>query len=636
MCGLLGAVGDVEPLRPAFGRALDTLAHRGPDGGDIWEQPGVLLGHRRLAILDLTSAADQPMADPESGTVIVFNGEIYNYLELREELKSLGHRFRTSSDTEVLLKAWLQWEEGAFDRLNGMWAFAIWDSNQRRLILARDRFGVKPLYHARVGGALVFASEPKALLALDPTLAEPDVQTLASLWLDSAVQFGDHSYYRRIRALPAASWGYVTPDDVELRHRRFWDYPSPDPDAGSLVRRAGSDEETFTSLFLDAVRIRLRSDVPVGLTLSGGLDSSGILAAHATLSDQPIRCFTAVYGDQRSEESWARIAAGEGRGSLQPVEAVIADWPATLQRIVHHMDGPGYTPAVFPLWKIMASARAESVPVLLEGQGGDELLGGYTQYVVLALLGDMARWFRGRSRIGELRSTARGLLETFGAKSSLLWMAKLATSSMADRLGPRRERAALAPQLAAHSVRSVEQLPHGDHPAQFRAQLDDHRRRVLPALLHYGDAISMAHGIEVRLPFMDYRLVEWVFRHLPALVLNGESKGLLRSFLRNHGMPQIAARKDKMGFQTPLRQMLLSSGGKELLDSMIQNSNAAIWDYFDRKSVKDFMIRSIRGDDFLLFHAYKLITIHVWLTQISAQRVRWDAPTSAVSVPARV
>ncbi|MDJ0514350.1 MAG: asparagine synthase (glutamine-hydrolyzing), partial [Methyloceanibacter sp.] len=377
MCGILGVLGKGAPFAEAdFRSALDTLAHRGPDASSIWCDDGVMLGHRRLAIIDLSQAGTQPMRDDASGLMIVFNGEIYNYLEMRTALEEKGHKFRTQTDTEVLLKGYAEWGPAVQDRCNGMWAFVIWDPKTRKAFISRDRFGVKPFYFAERNGQFLFSSEPKALHRLDPHLTEPNPAALVELIVSSRVHVGSQTVYRSISALPAAHCGFYDTASQKLTLMRYWDYPEADPSASGPY-----DYEYFAEVFTDAVRLRLRSDVEVGLTLSGGLDSTAVLAATKNLMTKPPACFTSVYPrEEGGEIRWAQIAADRAGTSLLPVESDLRTWWDTLPKIVHHLDAPEMSPAVLPLWSIMAKARDRNVPVLLEGQGADEALGGYTYH----------------------------------------------------------------------------------------------------------------------------------------------------------------------------------------------------------------------------------------------------------------
>jgi asparagine synthase (glutamine-hydrolysing) len=622
MCGILGYAGPrVEQERHAFEAALDLLQHRGPDDRGVFGSDGVLLGHRRLSIIDLSTAGHQPMVDADSGAVVTYNGEIYNYLELRQELESRGHRFRSATDTEVLLKAYLEWGPGCLGRLNGMWAFAVWIPARQTLFCARDRFGVKPFYLWRNSSSIAFASEPKAILALRPETRRVDESTLAAFLGQSDLYTGDRSFYEGIRVLPpahCAQWSAATGD---LRMWRYWNYPS-EP---ARLQSPQHEIATFTALLDDAVRIRLRSDVPVGLTLSGGLDSTAVLTGAMKSGSQPLACFTSVYSSQeRGEAGWAQRAAAPY--GIQPieVEATESNWLDTSLDISWHMDGPGSSQAVYPLWFVMREARARAVPVLLEGQGADELLGGYSQHAVLALLREVRAVTTrpNRNSVQEMHLAWRRLVRTFTLRWAVLWTLREAFPGL---LGLYRRRstasAVMRPELAVHLPpdRFGLDAPPWTDPLSRRL-LDDHSRGVLPGLLHYGDAISMAHGIESRLPFMDYRLVEHLFARSSELkVRQGETKWLVREYLRRNGQRSIGERPDKLAYPTPLEHWLVRAGGATAKEVLLQ-PGALIHTYCEPSRIDRLIRMHVAGRAGAGYHVYRLVSTELWLrTCIAAQ-----------------
>jgi asparagine synthase (glutamine-hydrolysing) len=626
MCGLAGVVGDSDRFAPRFHYALDSIAHRGPDGEGIERRSQMLLGHRRLAIIDLSPGGYQPMVDSASDAVIVFNGEIYNYIELRAQLAAEGVHCRGSSDTEVLLKAFLHWREAAFAKLNGMWALAIWEPQRGTVTLSRDRFGVKPLYWHVTGGTLIFGSEPKALIALDPRLAEPDPAAIYDLVVNSRSFAGERSFYRNIRCLPPAHWAVFRPGEATLKAQRFWQFPRPEgqpptPEAATSA---------FAELFDDAVRLRLRSDVPVGLTLSGGLDSSAVLAGAQKQHDAPMRCFTSVYGgSDRAEESWARIASTAWGAELETVEANDKDWLETVTSIVHHMDGPGFSPAVFPLWAIMRRARAAGVPVLLEGQGADELMAGYPQYLGIELGARLNDALSGKGSLSDVRDCYRSAAASVGGRTVLLWALRRQFPAMDRAFGPRRARARMfVDDSLAESARADNSL---GLPPLLAALHADHSEMVLPPLLQYGDAISMAHGIETRLPFMDYRLVEWVYRTNPPLITAGRTKMPVRHYLAANRLRAIADRADKLGYPTMVRRWLGAGVGKGFVDDLIATPGAELWSLVDRQAVVALVDKSRAGDAIALFHLYKLVVTQIWLQQ--AKQPRASVTRNATPLP---
>lgn len=621
MCGILGMVGAIKDVsQDTFQSALNAIAHRGPDAQATWRTDSACLGHRRLAIIDLSERGTQPMVDEESGLIIVFNGEIYNYIELRDELTSKGYRFRSDTDTEVLLKGFLEWGDDVLARCNGMWALAIWDPRERRVFLARDRFGVKPLYYALQQGRLFFASEPKALHILDKALTEPDESALVDFVVDSRMHIGSRTFYRSIRAIPPSYCATYVAGDDDIAQRRYWDYPDPQPEACASM----DADEQFAELLVDAVRVRLRSDVRVGLTLSGGLDSSAVLAAVKDLQGASLHCYTSVFsGAHRGEERWAEIAANYAGASVEPVEASFDDWLPTLSQIVRHMDGPGFSPAVFPLWAIMSKARRDNTPVLLEGQGADELLAGYPQYPAIATLEHLKA-----CRIFQFANGVYKMRETFTARWTAGWLARRAFPGPVSMF-TRRHRLELFQHdcLQAWQNRGTDPTvsSQGRYYDPVRAELwNDHAINVLPALLHYGDSISMAHGIETRLPFMDYRLVEWVFRSRQPLFEDGMSKSMVRSFLRNRKFDAIADRKDKQGYPTPITDWYKSIGVQYCQD-ILSDRNSLMWNIFAKEHIRRLADSAGRGSVRGIFHLYKILTIDLWLKDLKQRMIELKA-----------
>ena len=569
MCGILGWLGAHNPEDvERFGSALDLLKHRGPDDRGIYQKPGLLLGHRRLSILDLSPGGHQPMLHEETDAAIVFNGEIYNHVELRQQLENLGHRFKGNSDTEVLLHALIAWGEDAIPRLNGMWAFAFWHPARNTLLLARDRFGVKPLYFREGRDGFAFASEPKSLLALFAEHRSVNITTLLDFLGNNLLYAKGDSFYDGIKVFPPAHFAEYNLDSCKLKLTRYWDYPV-DSDK-ELTAEKASDE--FENLFSDSVRLRLRSDVPVGLTLSGGLDSTGVLAASALHNPEPLTCFTSVYDDGNSDELvWAKLAAQTAGAPLTPVTASQDDWLDTLRKIAWHMDGPGYSPAVIPLWHLMKRARADGVPVLLEGQGADEALAGYPQYAVLEFLSYLSGKTDQPFSLKGLGNRFQSLRRTFTLRWTLAWMARELSPLLLD-LHRRRVgfKSLLRNEIKIPSVPVLNKASKAD--LVRNRLLEDHSRTILPGLLHYGDAVSMSHSIEARNPFLDYRLVEWMFRLPNKLIFNqNQTKWVLRQFLVNHGQESIGNRPDKKGYPTPIGNWLASEQGSEVEQLLLES-----------------------------------------------------------------
>ncbi len=622
MCGILAIIGNTLPVSMELAnQALDTLAHRGPDDRGVWQVPGAWLGHRRLSIIDTSSAGHQPMLDESTGVALTFNGEIYNYIELRKELEALGHRFHSHSDSEVLLRAYLAWGERCVDRFNGDWAFLIWDPRSRTAFFSRDRFAVKPLYYTRAKGALAIASEPKALLELYPELRRVNERALYRFLKESALYDHTDCFYDGIQLLQPAHYGIYKPEGDTLDIVRYWDWPDGESSG------PGDVQAQFDALFEDAVRLRMRSDVPVGITLSGGLDSTAVMSTaekHLELGSVRMTAFTSVYENQPDspvvdERKWAALAAQNCvHVDLQLVDAPNQLWLQTLRRIIGYMDGPGYSPAVFPLWHIARTASRQGVKVLMEGQGADELLGGYRDYAAAALLEKLGPFLRRFKWLALWRELA-GCFATFGAAAFLTRLSRLMFPWLID-LNYRH--AGLLGVMRADFIERanavLENLPVRNNTSASLAEnvmRFDFSSRELPGLLQYGDTVSMANGIESRLPFLDYRLVEFCAR-LPIewKIRTGQTKYILREYLRRIGQAQIANRKDKKGYPTPIERLFKSNNG-EMLRELLLGPDARISAYCDQEKIRKLLDRYLSGRNRSENPLYRLLSAELWLRE---------------------
>ena len=540
MCGIAGIFdrqGGHDAV--AVSRMLDVQAHRGPDGSGTWVDPGIVLGHRRLAFLDLSHEGAQPMTYGEDRYVVTYNGEIYDYVETRRTLERLGHTFRSSSDTEVLLAAYAEWGTDCLSRLNGMFAFAIWDRTERTLFVARDRLGVKPLVYTWDGARFGFASEAKALHAAGLASGGMDANAVYE-YLARGYTSAGRSFHEGVHVLEPGHAMLVT-QDLPLRTWSWW---NPDRSEDTAYTSVQEWSDRVAELLDDAVRIRLRADVPVGAHLSGGLDSSAIAAAaarHHTGAD-PLQTFTGAFVDDAAsdERRWSRSVAAATGATLHEVEIGVDDLATHFERILWHMDEPIAGPGVFPQMMVSDLVASRGIKAVLGGQGGDELFGGYLRHRAL----HYKRAAQGHSgfgpRIGaafELARLARGEWRRVRRTSTRATDADLSPAFLAQVDPAVRE-----------SVR-VGALTH----ANARELMWHDLRAYLPALLHVEDRTSMAASIESRTPLLDYRLVELALRIPEELLFApGDPKPLLRRAVRDWLPADVVGRRDKKGFPTPL------------------------------------------------------------------------------------
>jgi asparagine synthase (glutamine-hydrolysing) len=566
MCGITGIIttGQDGVSFVRLQKMTGSLAHRGPNGEGLWLQGAVGLGHRRLAIIDTSGAAAQPMHHADRYT-IVHNGEIYNYLELRQTLQQKGYRFASQSDTEVILAAFDHWGPGCLQHFDGMFAFAIWDEKEQSLFAARDRFGEKPFYYCLHQKQLLFASEMKALWAGGmPRQYSPSLLlNYLALGLVQHPVDQSQTFFENILSLPPAHSLHYRPGDAQPTVNRYWQlakgqavqFPSPDAAAEQLL-----------ALLQQSVQRRLRSDVAVGTSLSGGIDS-GTIAALANRSTAGLKSFSAVFPGFEKDES-AAIAQTAGHlhipnHTTQPdAEGLVAHF----DKLCHHQEQPFGSASIFAQYQVFALAAQQQVTVLLDGQGADETLAGYHRYL---------HW--------HLQQLWRHDKKAFAADKKALLQ-----NGVPLRWGLANLLAALFPQKAASRLaqrarQQVLGLP-GIDPGFLQRAYDaasitkpvaaglndmlyhDTVQMGLEELLRYADRNSMAHGREVRLPFLSHELVTFVFS-LPAAykIHDGFTKWVLRKAVEGLLPPAIVWQTNKTGFEPPQRLWMQHEGLQQLV-----------------------------------------------------------------------
>ena len=550
MCGIFGMVGrrDHSGLREA---AL-TLKHRGPDGFSEWasDDHAVYLAHCRLKIIDLSDNARQPIGNEDGSIQLTFNGEIYNFQELRKELLAAGHRFRSQSDSEVIVHGYEQWGESVVSRLRGDFAFGLWDSSKRRLFLARDRLGVKPLYYGIRGGELAFASEPRALLPFLPKPLKPNVGALLSYLRVGYVQ-GAQSIWEGVFRLPPATTLSFDAEKQTVELRRYWILPT------QTVAMTNDDAVAATGELLEsAVQEELVSDVPIGVFLSGGIDSSLIAAVAAQARPGVESFFVDFPGWAGSERADATVAASHVGSHHHTIDIDAASFslndPEHANEFFHAFDEPIADLSILPTWHLARVVR-ERVTVALAGDGGDELFGGYSWYQqVKATPRRQLAWFgeRIRRRFGFGREWPTGCAD----QQEYYHLLHFPTFTIS-------ELALLFPQWAeqARSLRagiSIDPVSECKGDETKRWQYLDIQSFMVDSNLARVDRASMAHGLEVRVPLLDHRLAE-LSLSLPAELDNWEKsgKGVLRRLSAKY-LPAYLQNKPKQGFSFPLNRVV--------------------------------------------------------------------------------
>src|SRR5262245_5966932 len=559
MCGIAGIVklnpGDVVGTARVK-RMRDVLRHRGPDGEGLWIDGPVGLGHRRLAIVDV-AGGHQPMQSDTGSAVVTYNGEIYNHAALRAGLEARGHVYRTRSDTETILHLWDEYGAEGVERLHGMFAFALWDRQARELLLARDRLGIKPLYYAIADDELLFASEIKAILAASPERPRFNEAILPEFLANRFVA-GEETFFRGVKKLlPGRTLTWSA--DAGIAIRRYWQLPAAlDPSPGSFEAEARRLRQELEA----AVQSHLMSDVPLGLFLSGGLDSAGLAGLMAPMTPDPIRTFSVSFAEPEGDElPYARLAARAVGAVHREVVVSPREFVEALPRLVWHEDEPIAFPSSVPLYFVSRLA-ADSVKVVLTGEGADELFLGYNRYRVTAWNDRAARVY------GRLpaQTRARALAAVNAIAPGLSRYVR--RSFVALEPGPRalffenfsvfppaRQRDLLRPDRLldardpyAAGLACYDAAPGGILERTSHADLQTY----LVELLMKQDQMSMAASIESRVPFLDHLLVERIAAMPASLKLRGgRTKAVLRAALRDVVPPAILTRR-KMGFPVPL------------------------------------------------------------------------------------
>jgi asparagine synthase (glutamine-hydrolysing) len=623
MCGIFASLGF-----PPDKANIDIISHRGPDGEgwmvfDTARGP-LALGHRRLAIIDLTESGHQPMSYEDGRYWLIFNGEIYNYVELRRELEAAGRVFHTQSDSEVLVAAYAQWGESSLDHLFGMFAFLIWDTREQRLFAARDRFGIKPLYWVETQRGIAFASEIKQLLNVPGVSRAANVARLRDFLASGISEHTGETMFSDVRQLRGgecvtcdlAMW---SPGDG-LAVRRWYGVLR----SGGLNVSEAEAGERFRELLTDSVRMHLRSDVPVGSCLSGGLDSSSIVCLmdrqlRGEQSAAPIHTVSACYSEKEVDERpFMEAVVRETNCDPEYVYPRVDDAFASAEKITWHQDEPYGSTSIFAQWSVFAAARAAGVKVMLDGQGADEQLAGYHGgfYYYVADLVRRRRWldlartviqrkdFHGLSYMDQLRGLSLPALSRFFRRSQtkVLGPPDWLNSDVLNLVDDQRSAFDIA--LASVGLGPVRTI--GDLCVAM-AQSSN-----LTMLLHWEDRNSMAHGIEARVPFLDHRLVEFSIalgdRHK---IVHGDTKRVLRRAMAGILPQSIVNRRDKLGFATP-EQSWFRGPLRSVLEAGVEDTLALFPKLLNVGSTRLLVRQMLDGVRPLDFTAWRIVNVGVW------------------------
>ena len=606
MCGIAGVLyaDSGRPVDPAVTKAMgDAIAHRGPDAEGFWSEPGIGLVHRRLSIIDL-AGGDQPIGNEDDSVQIVFNGEIYNFQELRSGLEARGHRFRTRSDTEVIVHLYEEEGEQLVQRLRGMFAFALWDRNRRRLLLGRDRLGIKPLYIYRDAEKLIFGSELKAILA-HPGVPRALAPEALEEYLAFGMVCGSSSIFRRIEKLAPAHVLTAGPDALDRPAQRYWQLHI-EPDHGPTAEEW---QERIRANVAETVRMHLIADVPVGAFLSGGVDSSVLVASCAGQTNGPLQTFSIGFREESfSELPYARLVA-EQFGTRHTAEIVTPDAVTLIDQLTHYYDEPFADSSAIPTFLVSRFA-ARSVKVVLSGDGGDEAFGGYARYAHDLKEAALRRWLPGWFRRAVLGPVARRwpkadwLPRPLRAKTRLTNLSLDAAEAYGNtmslcRLPLRRQLMAhdLAAELNGHRperrfVDGCRTVPPDDPlGGMIAADVDV----TLPDdFLVKVDRASMAHGLEVRPPLLDHELFELAAR-IPSRfkIHEGQTKWILKQSYQGR-LPADILWRPKHGFEIPV-DAWLRGPLRSMFEEAVLQPQARVGDLLDQVRVRNLYQDHLRG-----------------------------------------
>jgi len=612
MCGIAGFFNSrltESQATESIERMLQSIAHRGPDARGTWWHNGLMLGHNRLSIIDLSHEADQPML--YCGNCIVFNGEVYNYLEIREELLLKGYRFTTQSDTEVVMAAYLEWGSNCVNHFIGMWAFALYDFTKNLVFASRDRFGIKPFYYIYKAGAFYFASELKGL---KPTPVFGNSLNLNQV--SRGLQMGwlcynDETYFEDISALPAAHNMLIHFDSNEIKDieiTRYWDICTGEYSHSTFEQKS----DQFRQMFAESIALHMRSDVAVATCLSGGLDSSAIVSeVQHQHPGTAYKSFSIYYdGDGEVDERPFIHKVIEKYPAIDPFYKKPSDEEvkSEFHKALYHADVPATGSSFVSQYFLMKLISENGIKVVLDGQGSDEYLGGY-MHSYYRLIADMIRG----GKIGNALSTTGEV----AANLQLAGMKKYThfAKSMLSSVSPEQK-------LYAMEYNRYYPFLLNEKPAQTPFYLTDAPgtkldsflynlmfSTSLPSLLHYEDRNSMAFSIESRVPFLDHRLVEFAFSLRNEDKIKGiETKRILRQSLKNVLPEAIVNRKDKKGFVTPGETKWLRGPLSNLME--INYSNLP---FLNKDLVKQIMDAHSKGDNSKSVLAWRIATLNYWI-----------------------
>lgn len=559
MCGIFGCIGKIS-YNTAL-QCLNTLNHRGPDGYDIWSTEQITLGHTRLSILDLSDAGKQPMSYGNKRYWITFNGEVYNFIELRNELTAKGYRFYTDTDTEVIIASYIEWGEGCTNKFNGMWAFAIWDSKEEKIFISRDRFGQKPLFYIKTKSYFAFASEMKALLPIMDNI-NANERIFSDKYLLYNYEGTDKCVVKDIkRLLPGNNCSY-TKKNNRIEIKKWWNTLD---NLVEIPNKYEKQVEHFNELFYDSCKLRLRSDVSIGTALSGGVDSSAVLAVLSEVnpnkkedrinSDFKHAFVASFKGTHLDEDYYAKLVVEHLGVKNTFIDITPIDANKIYDCLYIFEDICATTP--MPFMQTYGGMKDKGIKISIDGHGADEVFGGYADEFIFSLLDSKTNVKRANDIINAYLDSFTGKYNDYSIKDKISYWYNWINSFEGDRLRSKSENHPRWKEL--------------DYLSKI-LYISTHEKS-LPTILRNFDRFSMSKGIEVRMPFMDYRLICYAFS-LPwsSKIRNSYSKKIIRDGLKNKLPVEVLNRKSKIGFGTPIVQWMKGEYKEFFMDEI--NSQA--------------------------------------------------------------
>lgn len=620
MCGICGIYTfKGEPVdRELLDKMTTIMKHRGPDGTGRYVSEGIGLGHRRLSIIDIEGGS-QPITNEDGSILIIFNGEIYNFIELGDELRGSGHKFKTRSDTEVIIHGYEEWGVDCVNHFNGIFAFAIWDANLRRLFLARDHLGVKPLYYVLLKNRLLFASEIKSLLQDSECPREVDINSLGQLFTFRYVP-SPSTLFKDIKKLPPAHWMLCDSRGVEIR--RYWNWIPQ-------IRTSFNEDkliETYQHLLEDSIKLQLRSDVPVGLFLSSGIDSSTILAIMKKHVASPIFTFTIGFEDgERTNETDDAHAIAKRFGT-DHTEMIVGptDYEKYYENYLWDLEEPvgNETAAAFYFVSKIAS---EKVKVALTGQGADEPWGGYHRYIGVKLSNIYSKlplflteYIRKivhmlprneRLKRGSISLSEKDILTRF-AKIYAFYSSEMKARLFQDWV---KEEMSSTEYEAKEALRHLQSDVNDLDPLTQILYIDT-RANLPDDLLMVNDKTSMANSIEARVPYLDYRLIEFIESIPSSLKLKGFEGKYLHKKAVEKWLPKSMIYKKKKGFDNPIGKWL-SGKMRSYVEESLLSEKSSVNKYFNKEYIKEIIRLHEEKKENYMRHIYLLVTFELWNRQ---------------------